>query len=88
MSWQAGVERRRTCSVVAGHSCHAPANSDRSTRGTCFGCGCPVCLDEWCSRLRVWGSYGRRRICRNCDENGAYEDPAGRARLDRRLAAS
>jgi hypothetical protein len=78
----------RPCSVVAGTDCEAPANGTRSTRGTCYSCGEPVCLSPWCSRIRPWPRR-RARICRVCDERqGFYADPAALVEYDRALAAA
>lgn len=66
---------------VAHRSCHQvecgctapPAMADSYTRGTCFACGLPVCVnpgdetDPGCSRVMVWSHYGRRRVCRGCE---------------------
>lgn len=63
----------RTCEV-SGNGCIAPAGygisglgtceGTKSCRGTCFGCGNPVCRK--CSNVREWHNHGRQRICHNC----------------------
>lgn len=55
----------RTCDVVE-TNCQAPPALFTSTRGTCYRCGNPVCLN--CSKRIVYLRFGRRRICNNCVE--------------------
>lgn len=75
----------RPCKIVIRGVCDAPANGGTRARCTCYSCGEPVCASPWCSRVRVWGPQGRRRICRDCDErDGEYADPEALLRYDRR----
>ena len=55
-----------TCGVVGSQECKAPANSDKTTKASCFACGLSVCTDKGCSRTVSYLTYGRKRICTNC----------------------
>jgi hypothetical protein len=61
-----------TCHV-ANAECDQPANLARQClrpmRTKCFVCGLPVC--KKCSRLRHVATYGRRRVCDNCNEDAS-----------------
>lgn len=71
----------RSCNAVTSDHCEAPpAFADSYTKGTCFGCGMPVC--SRCSSRVKWYRYGRRRICDNCLEE--HRDEYGQALVLRR----
>lgn len=59
-----------TCDVgLNTYECESPANSEfKSIRTRCFACGQPACKN--CSRVKRYLGFGRRRICRDCQEQG------------------
>lgn len=54
-----------TCSVVD-QFCDSPENLEPpvNVRGVCFCCGLPVCSK--CSSKRNYLSFGKKRLCNNC----------------------
>lgn len=47
--------------------CESPPGGEfASIRTRCFACGQPACKN--CSRIRRWLSFGKRRVCRDCEE--------------------
>lgn len=59
-----------TCCAVVNQFCDYPANTDDDTqvvRAECFRCGQNVCIK--CSSRRMYGKYGRKRLCDNCQED-------------------
>lgn len=78
----AAREERDMCSVADQH-CEAPANLEggRPPRGKCFVCGYAVC--RMCSSFRRYYSYGRVRMCNNCQEEHDGSDRIVMQRLVR-----
>lgn len=60
-----GLMLTESC-VVADQFCEAPANLSERPRlkAVCFSCGETVCLK--CSSLRKYYSFGKKRLCNNC----------------------
>lgn len=63
--------RRDICCVVESNECKSPANieydeedNSRIILPECFKCGEKVCTR--CSSRRKYLSYGRKRLCNNC----------------------
>jgi hypothetical protein len=53
---------------VSNQNCTASPGVDGSkTRGICFACGLPVCME--CSSRIKWYNFGKKRICDNCRED-------------------
>lgn len=71
---------QETCSVV-NQFCDSPANLRPivRVRAECFACGRPVCRQ--CSSLRKYLSYGRKRLCDDCQEEIDGNDHAVMRRL-------
>lgn len=52
---------------VANPGCKAPPFlASSNTKAECFKCGLAVCTNSECSRRRVYGKYGRKRLCSHC----------------------
>ena len=51
---------------VSDQFCIAPANSKplKHAKGICFSCGQPVCSK--CSSIRKYYTYGKVRLCNDC----------------------
>lgn len=74
----------KTCNV-ADQFCLAPANIEplRAARAECYACGEACCTK--CSSLRVYATYGRVRLCNDCQVQNDSNDKLVMARM-RRMA--
>ena len=67
---------------VSDQFCEAsPGVEGTSTRGMCFACGLPVCRK--CSTVLSYYTYGRRRVCNNCQVE--HDGERGERRVMSRL---
>lgn len=75
-------KNRESC-CVADQFCDAPANVTPMVpaRARCFHCGEAVCTK--CSSKRLFGKYGRVRLCNNCQVEIDGNDEVVMRRLHR-----
>lgn len=56
------------CSIATSRNCMDPDPEDPKARALpeCFSCGQPVC--RFCSVVRQYRGWGRRRVCDDCED--------------------
>ena len=68
------------CSVVTSRFCKDPDPEDPEVRALpeCYACGQPAC--RFCSVVRQYRGFGRRRICDTCEDELEGNDKKSLAR--------
>jgi len=71
------------CAIVTSRRCQDPDPEDQKAKALpeCFSCGQPVC--RFCSVVRQYQGFGRRRICDTCEDDLEGNDRKSLARRHR-----